>query len=456
MTREPMTRDPAGGSSLTETLDDYSLKRVPRAAAQSTWDIALVRMGVTVSISDLLFGYTIGLYFGFGTAVLIALSYSVIIACISMLMGYIGLREGTSFALSSRFAFGRDGSRLPSLVMAVIIAGFYGYVLGITVDVFPNHTNPVAVGAYSIILGIVFLAISALGFRTGLKWVSRIAVPLMIILVLLADYTAIGHAGGLGAIVSATPKLAGKMALPTIIGLGVSKWLAGAIIAPDLMRFGKNGKAVVTTSLAEFVVGNFGFNLLGLVLGLGLGISDLGRAFGLLGITALATVAFLLQSVTVEMNELYAASLAVSNALGVKRVVTNIVVGIVGIFIGYYGVTQGIIASFLTFIGYVGYALPAIAGVMIADYFVVRRMHYPEGLEGLSAINWRAIAAFLITVAVNLYLGLALHDTFWHAIPLLPFVLYIVLSLPQVARSWGGGDRLTPAETPAAAQATSR
>lgn len=431
-----MGRESAVSPSLADTMDDYSLRRVPRSAVQGTLDIALVRMGLTVSVSDLLFGYTIGLYFGFWNALLIALSYSVLVACVSVLMGFIGLREGTSFALSSRFAFGRDGSRLPSLVMAVIIAGFYGYVLGITVDVFPNHTSSLAVAGYSAILGIVFLIVSGLGFRGGLRWVSRVAVPLMVVLVLIADYAAIGHAGGMGAIVAATPKLAGKVILWTMIGLGVAKWLAGALITPDIMRFGKNGRAVVSTSIAEFLIGNFGFNLLGLLLGLGLGVSDLGKAFGLLGIAALATVAVLLQTLTVEMNELYAASLAASNALGVKRVLSNIVVGVLGILIGYYGVTHGIIASFLGFIGDVSYALPAIAGVMIADYFVVRRMRYPEGLDGLPAVNWRAVAAFLLTVAINLYLGLSLKDVFWHSLPLIGFALYILFSLPQTAGSW--------------------
>jgi cytosine permease len=202
------------------------------------------------------------------------------------------------------------------------------------------------------------------------------------------------------------------------------------------MRFGKNGWTVVSTSLAEFVVGNFGFNLLGLILGLSLGASDLGKAFGLLGITALATVAFIVQSITVEMNELYAASLAVSNALGVGRVATNIAVGVIGIAIGYYGVVHGIIGAFLGWIGDVGYALPALAGVMIADYFVVRRLRYPEGLEGVAPVNWRAVAAFLVTIAVNLYLGLGLHDTFWHSMPFIGFVLYIVFSIPQTVRSW--------------------
>ncbi len=441
-----MSQSPNATVAIAESTDDFSLSKVPATARHGTLDIALVRMGVTVSASDLLFGYTIGLYFAFWNAIGIALAYSAIIAVISILMGIIGQREGTSFALSSRFAFGREGSRLPSLVMALIIAGFYGYVLGITVDVFPGH-SVVSTALYSVGLGAIYLIISGLGFNRGLKWAGRIGVPLMIVLVFIADFAAISHAGGFGAIVHATPKLAGKIAVTSIIGLGVSKWLAGATITPDLMRFGKNTSAVVTTSLAEFLVGNLGFNFLGLVLGLGLGASDLGKAFALIGVTWLALIAFFIQSVTVEMNELYAASLAVSNALGVKRLVTNLVIGIVGIAIGYYGVSHGIIASFLTFIGDIGYALPVIPGIMIADYFLVRRMRYPEGFEGLVAVNWRAIVAFVVTLALNLYLGLYQKDVLWHSTPIIGFVVYLILSIPVMTRNWHSDT------TPVAAQA---
>ena len=432
------TAETAGGAEgFTEAVDDYSLKRVPESKTQSGWDIALVRMGFTVSASDLLFGYTIGLYFSFWSAIGVALIYSAIIAVVSIAMGFIGLRERTSFALSSRFAFGREGSRLPSLVIALVIAGFYGYILGITVDVFPA-LNAGTELLYSVVLGIVFLIIATLGFDRGLKWVGRVGVPIMVLLVLIADVAAISHVGGFGAIVNAQPKDAGKLALASIIGLGVAKWMGGATVTPDLMRFGRSGWAVVGTTLAEFIVGNFGFNLLGLILGLGLGASDLGKAFGLIGVTGLATVAILLQTVTVEMNELYAASLAVSNAIGLKRLATSIIVGILGIGIGYYGVSHGIIASFLTFIGYVGYALPSIPSIMIADYFIVRRMHYPEGFEGLDAVNWRAIFAFVVAVALSVWLGRAAHDVIWHSLPLIGGVLYLIISIPQMTESWRG------------------
>jgi len=421
--------------SISETTDDYSLRKVPESSLQSTADIALTRMGFTVSSSDLLFGYTIGLFFPFWQAIGIAFTYSTIIAFISILMGLIGYRERTSFALSSRFAFGKEGSILPSIIMVAIIAGFYGYILGITVDVFPKGGNLALLG-YSVILGAIYLIISGLGFKRGLKWMARVGVPLMLLLVVVADATIIFHVHGFGAILSAVPKNAGKLALPTIIGLGVAKWLGGATVTPDLMRFGKNQRAVYITTIMEFLVGNFGFNFLGLILGLGLGVFDLGKAFGLLGLSALAIVTFIIQSITVEMNELYAASLALSNALRVKRFVSNLAVGIIGIFIGWYGVSQGIITSFLTFIGYISYALPIIPGIMIADYYIVRKMHYPEGLEGLIPVNWRAIVAFLITLLVNVYLGLYLKDTFWHSTPLISFFIYIILSIPQTVKSW--------------------
>jgi len=429
---------PAGDQPVEDKYDDYSLRTVPESEIKSTWDIALVRMGFTVSASDLVFGYTLGLFFSFGNALLIAIAYSAIISVVSILMGIIGVRERTSFALTSRFAFGREGSRLPSLVMAVIIAAFYGYILGITVDVFPKAGSAGQIG-YSIALGVLFLVISGLGFERGLKWIGRFGVPVMILLVLVAVIGTVIHVGGFGAIIDAKPLQAGGMTVAGIIGLGVAKWLAGATVTPDLLRFGRGTRTVVTTTVAEFLVGNLGFNLLGLILGLGLGKSDLGTAFGLLSLTWLATVAFVLQSVTVEMNELYAASLAASNGIGMRRTITNVIVGVVGIGIGYYGISHGIIASFLTFIGYVGYALPAIPAIILADYFIVQRMRYPAGFAGLPAVNWRAIAAFVITVAINLYLGLYLGDVLWHSLPLIGGVVYIALSLPQLRAAWTTG-----------------
>jgi cytosine permease len=423
------------GEAQENNHDDYSLRRVPKSALQPTRDIALARMGFTVSASDLAFGYAMGMYFSFGMAIWLAFLYSMLVSIVSVLMGIIAIRERTSFALTSRFAFGRQGSRLPSIVLAIIIAVFYGYILGLTVAVFPNSGWIARLG-YCLVLGVLYFSISALGFSRGLRWIARIGVPLMIILAVVADVATIVHIGGLHALVSATPKLAGHMTAAAMVGLGVSSWIAGAAITPDLLRFGRGPNAVVTTTIAQYVVGNFGFNFLGLILGLGLGSMDLSKAFGLIGLGWLATITLVIQSITVESNELYAASLAMSNALGLRRNVTNIAIAIAGIAIGFYSVNAGIINSLLKFIGYIGYGVPAIPAIILADYFLVQRMSYPAGLAGVPSVNWRAIVAFFATVGVSLYLGLGLHDGFWHTLPLIGAVIYLLLSIPQTWKNW--------------------
>lgn len=416
--------------------DDYAASRVPAGQLQSAWDISLVRMGLTVSASDLVFGYTVGLYFSFWQAIGISLLISVIVAVISVGMGVIGLRERLTFALSARFAFGRQGSRLPSLVMAVIIAAFYGYILAVTADVFPNAKNGAVQVLYCLGLGALMVIVSGLGFSRGLKWIGRAGVPLMVALVIVADVITVAHNHGVSAIVHARPAMAGKISLAVILGSGIAKWTGGAAISADIMRFGRSTRALFASTAAEFLLGNFGFNLLGLILGLGLHSSDLGTALGLVGLTWLATIAFLVQGVTVETNELYAASLASSNALGLSRRASNIAVGVIGVVIGYWGLSHGATASFLKFINYISYALPAIPGIILADYFIVSRMRYGRSIRDLPAMNWRAVTAYVAAVALSLITGLVLGDPVWRILPLFGAVIYLALSIPQAAAAW--------------------
>jgi hypothetical protein len=96
--------------------DDYSLRKVPESEIQPTRDIALARMGFTVSASDLAFGYAMGLYFSFWMAIWLAFLYSLIVAAVSVLMGVIAIRERTSFALLLACLAAHRRGFLPSLL----------------------------------------------------------------------------------------------------------------------------------------------------------------------------------------------------------------------------------------------------------------------------------------------------------------------------------------------------
>lgn len=77
---------------------------------------------------------------------------------------------------------------------------------------------------------------------------------------------------------------------------------------------------------------------------------------------------------TTNDNNLYSGALAVSNFTKVKKVYITAVLGVIGAVIAA-AVGFGWAASmdpFLAFISWLGRFLPAVAGVMIADFYIVR------------------------------------------------------------------------------------
>lgn len=425
--------------TAVRATEEYAASELPESERRSTLSITLVRMGYTVSATDLLFGMSLGLYFPFWTAMGVTLVSSLAICVISILAGLIGQREGLTAALITRMTFGREGSRIPSLVIAAISVGFVGYSTAITADVLPGHSHAIWL-IYIVVLSAVYTGLSTAGFARGLTWVGRISVPLMTVAVLVAVVAALSHAGGWSAIVNATPVHAGRMSIVTMIALGTAKWMQGATVSPDITRFARGPGAVYTTTIAEFLVGNFGFNLFGVVLGLAVGTGDMGAAFSTIGVGALGAIAIFVQGFPHEVNNLYAGSLAGRNALGIPRLHVNVLSGILAAALAWYGLTEGLLQSFLKYLGYLAYAMPLIPGIMIADYFFVQRGRYTTLVADAEAINWRAVWAFAIGLAINLYLGLVAKATLLYALPLIGFVLYLAFSWRQFAAAWSSRD----------------
>jgi cytosine permease len=435
MVTSTVSNEAQSATGVVGAAEDHAASELPESEQRSTLSVTLVRMGYTVSATDLLFGMSLGLYFDFWTALAVAIGSSILICVNSILCGLIGQREGLTTALITRMVFGREGSRVPSLVIAVISVGFVGYSTAITANVLPGHTHAFWL-FYVVGLSILYTVLSSVGFVKGLTWVGRVSVPLMIVAVLVAVAAAISHAGGWSQIVNGEPAQAGKMGVMAMIALGIAKWMQGSTVSPDITRFAKGPGAVYTTTIAEFIVGNLGFNLLGIILGLAVGTGNMGEAFSTVGVGALAAVAIFVQGFPHEVNNLYAGSLAGRNALGIPRLYVNIISGILAAALAYYGLTQGVLHSFLKYLSYVAYAMPLIPGIMIADYFLIHRGHYSHRVSDAAIVNWRAVWAFVIGLAINVYLGVAVADSLWHALPLIGLVLYLIFSWRQLTAAW--------------------
>ena len=123
-------------------------------------------------------------------------------------------------------------------------------------------------------------------------------------------------------------------------------------------------------------------------------------------------------------GNLYFGTLALTTILprANKHILTGIF-GVVGIVLSSLGITN----YFLTFLGYLGTAIPPVAGIVIVDYFIIRKgeYHYGEGVKHhfcnvLALVAWIAGAVVGFTVHWGIAAINAIVTT---------AVVYLVLSL---------------------------
>ena len=93
--------------SKTLGSDDFSLCKVEEDKTMKWYDICTIYTTFTIIPTGIMLGVIIAKHFPFYDALkILAIGSSLVIAN-ALLMGFIGYRERTSFALTTRFAFGR-------------------------------------------------------------------------------------------------------------------------------------------------------------------------------------------------------------------------------------------------------------------------------------------------------------------------------------------------------------
>ena len=151
-------------------------------------------------------------------------------------------------------------------------------------------------------------------------------------------------------------------------------FIAGAICTPDYSRYLKDGKQVFWMTLVGTFVGELGMNLLAVILCHATGtqnVTDIMMATsGVLGV-------IIVVASTVKLNDinLYSSGLGIATMINalfnvkVNRAAMIWGLGIVGTVLSMVGV----INYFQSFLTLLGVAIPPVAGIMVIDYYLLRR-----------------------------------------------------------------------------------
>lgn len=408
--------------------DDFALSRVSPSAQRPWLGIAVQRFGQVSALSQFLLGATLGYGMTFGNAVLAFLFGSIILEVIMCIVGVIGQREGLNTALLARWTgFGEVGASLVGLAIGISLIGWFGIQSAISAESLDALLpGALPVWAWSLIFGLIVTAIVAVGFG-GMQWLANVTVPLFLVLVGWSIVSELSR-HSLGELISSAPP-GPTMSVGQGTAIVAGGLIVGAIITADMTRFNRSGKdvvkqTVVGVSLGEFVIGLAGV-LLAHAAGTGNIVAIVTSSVGLVGLLIVLTG-------TLKINDwnLYSSSLGLVNFIStafrrdLHRVSTTIVLGLVGSILA----AAGILGHFTDFLILLGVAFPPIAGIMIAEYFIVKKwrgeLDATRAAGVLPATAPRVVPATLAVWAVSSFVG---HYVTWGIPSITSLVVSVVL-----------------------------
>jgi len=411
--------------------DDFSLERVPDHARAGWLDISLIYTGFTIIPTGIMLGAIMGAHFPFWQAFWIIFAGSSIIVANATLMGIIGYRERTSYGLTTRFGFGDDGSRLPSGLLVITSQGWWIVQLLLIMSFWPK----ISFWKGAVLLtffGILMTSTTRTGIQRGMKWLARITIPVLILLCIISIIRSIGVAGGWANVVSAIPQKAGQMSAISGIIMTAALWINGSTMYPDVSRYAKTSGAVFVGAASSFFIGLFGLGITGLIFFNALQVNDFGPAFAKIGLSAFAFIVVFLQIWTTNQNQIYSSSLALANAVRLKRTTCETILLVICLIITIALSVFPFQAIFEGFLIFLGLFLTPVPGILFAEYFIIKGGKFSQNLSALPKVNKLALLTYFFTVAVNVLLWATLKKAAPIGLvtlnPLSSFVIHLIFT----------------------------
>ena len=360
-----------------------------------------------------------------------------------LLNAHAGTKYGIPFPVLVRASFGVKGANLPAVLRALVACGWFGiqtWIGGQAIHSMLKILWPAA--GESWVVWVCFGAFWLLnmyviwrGIET-IRFLEGIGAPFMLGVGLLLLWWITGKAGGLGPVLSAPGKFQTTAEffaffIPSLTAM-VGFWATVALNIPDFTRYARSQRAQAVGQALGLPLAMTLYSFIGVavtsasVVLFGEAIWDPVILIGRFNEPVIAFIALIAILVATLNTNVAANVVSPSNDFSNlnPRLISfrtgGLITGVVGIAMMPWKLLSDYNAYiFGWLIGYSGLLGP-IAGVMIADYFLVRKQVlnvedlYRRGgeYEYANGLNWRAVLSLGAGVAVAL-LGLAIPPLRW-------------------------------------------
>ncbi|MCB9703847.1 MAG: NCS1 family nucleobase:cation symporter-1 [Myxococcales bacterium] len=413
------------------------------------WDLAALWVGMSVCIPTyMLAGDLIRSGMSWWQAMLAVLLGNLLVLLPMILNGHAGTRYGIPFPVFARAAFGTAGAHIPSLARALVACGWFGiqtYIGGEAISAMVALLWPgwLALGGGVEIIGMTLPSwISFIAFwlinvyfvwrgTESIKWMEKAAAPFLLLVGVALLYWAVDRGGGLLSILARSSELLEaqegpggfewvvSVFLPGLTAM-VGFWATLSLNIPDFTRYGRSQReqvlgqflglpptmvlfsfiGVVVTAATKILYGEAIWDPVALVVKIAGESDSIALAF-----LAMLTLAVATLSTNIAANIVGPAN---SFANAFPRLLSFRGGGMAAALLGVLLCPWLLLGVYIDFLVSYSGLLGAVGGVLIADYWILRRTELD--LAGLyksdgpyryqGGFNLRAIAAMVVGLAV--------------------------------------------------------
>ncbi len=386
-----------------------------------------------------------------------------------LLNAHAGSKYGIPFPVFVRASFGTRGANIPAILRALVACGWFGiqsWLGGQAIFAMLNVLWP-QTASHAGVLWACFLSFWLLNMFVVWNGVESIRIlqsfsaPFMVIMSLTLLFWMWHKAGGFGPMLSAPSKFHStgdflKFFFPSLTAM-VGYWATLSLNIPDFTRYAKNQDAQILGQSLGLPVAMTLYSFIGIACtsaSVAIFGEPIWSPITLLGkfhqpfVAFLALIALLVATLNVNIGaNVVSPSNDFSNLA--PRYISFRTGGLITGFLGLAMMPWKLMSSFGSYIfgwliGYSGLLGP-VAGIMIADYFVLRRtrldvdsLYRRNGAYEYShGINPRALVALAAGVVVAL-IGLVipplrfLYDYAWFIGFFVAFAIYLLLAIAMV------------------------
>ena len=387
-----MSENTKAAKAVEKVDADYSLEAVPESARKGFWNMFFVMVGFTFFSASMSVGAKLGNGLDLTGFIWACIIGGVILSAYCGVLAFIGASTGMTMDLLCRRAFGTKGSYLSSFLLGFTQIGWFG--VGVAMFSIPAaELLGVNEWVLTIIAGLLMTATAATGMK-GLEIVAYISVPLIVILGVYSMITAGVEGGGLAAIFGQS---AGKISLFTGVGYVIGSFISGGTATPNFIRFAKNRKVAVWTTVIAFFLGNTLMFCFGAIGGAFTGKEDIFYVMIAQGLAIPALIVLGANIWTTNNNALYTGGLGLANITGKPMKHLTWVAGIIGTALAIW-----LYYNFVGWLNILNCALPPIGMIVILDYFKNRSKY--EGKHTEAVVNWFNVLGIIAAAAVANFL----------------------------------------------------